>query len=88
VALPLFAFVMFVLVPRPKAWIIFAGMIQTLMLPLLGYAAIQFRLSKEAAAFRSGRFGDIMIFISAFALFIAGTWLLLTLLFPAVRELG
>jgi hypothetical protein len=29
-----------------------------------------------------------MIFVSAFALLIAGVWLLLTLLFPGIRELG
>ena len=88
VALPLISFVLFYFIPRPKAWIMFAGMTQTLMLPLLGYAAIRFRFDVLGRPFRTRRFGDIMIFVSAFALFVAGGWLLLTLLFPEIRELG
>ena len=88
VALPLTAVVLFYFIPRPKAWIMFAGMTQTLMLPLLGYAAIRFRFDAAGRPFRTRKFGDIMIFISAFALFVAGGWLLLTLLFPQIRELG
>jgi Mn2+/Fe2+ NRAMP family transporter len=86
--LPLLSFVLFCFIPKPKGWIIFAGMLQTLMLPLLGYAAIRFRFEAGGKEFRTRKFGDIMIFVSAFALFIAGGWLLLTLLFPGIRELG
>lgn len=88
VALPLSAFVLFYFIPKPKAWIIFAGMMQTLMLPLLGYAAIRFRFDAGGKLFRTRKLGDLMIFVSAFALFVAGSWLLLTLLFPGIRELG
>jgi Mn2+/Fe2+ NRAMP family transporter len=88
VALPLSAFVLFYFIPKPKAWIIFAGMMQTLMLPLLGYAAIRFRFDADGKLFRTRKFGDIMIFVSALALSIAGIWLLLTLLFPEIREMG
>ncbi|MBT7951565.1 MAG: Nramp family divalent metal transporter [Gammaproteobacteria bacterium] len=87
VALPLTAFVLFYFIPKPKAWIIFAGMTQTLMLPLLGYAAIRFRFDADGKLFRTRKLGDIMIFISAFALFVAGGWLLMSLLFPDIREL-
>ena len=61
---------------------------QTLMLPLLGYAAIRFRFDVGSRSFRIRKFGDIMIFVSAFGLCVAGGWLLLTLLFPEIRELG
>ena len=88
VALPLVSFVLFYFIPKPKAWIIFAGMMQTLMLPLLGYAAIRFRFDVGSRSFRTRKFGDIMIFVSALALCVAGGWLLLTLLFPGVREMG
>jgi Mn2+/Fe2+ NRAMP family transporter len=88
VLLPLLSFVLYCLVPKPKGWIIFAGMMQTLMLPLLGYAAIRFRFEVGGRAFRTRKLGDTMIFVSAFALFVAGGWLLLTLLFPEIRELG
>lgn len=88
VALPLISFVMFYFIPRPKGWIIFAGMMQTLMLPLLGYAAIKFRFFKGSEEFRTRKLGNVMIFVSAVGLSIAGLWLLLTLLFPGIRELG
>ena len=88
IALPLTAFVLFYFIPKPKAWIMFAGMMQTLMLPLLGYAAIKFRFDAGSRSFRTRRLGDIMIFVSAIALCVAGGWLLLTLLFPEIRELG
>jgi Mn2+/Fe2+ NRAMP family transporter len=88
VALPLLSFVLFYFIPKPKAWIIFAGMLQTLMLPLLGYAAIRFRFDLGGKAFRTRKLGDTMIFVSALGLLVAGGWLLLTLLFPGIRELG
>ena len=88
VLLPMLAFVLYCLVPRPKGWIIFSGMMQTMLLPILGYAAIKYRFFKGAEIFRTRKFGDIMIFVSAFALFVAGSWLLLTLLFPSLRSIG
>lgn len=81
VFLPLLSFVMYCLVPKPKGWIIFAGMMQTMLLPVLGYVAIKYRFFSGAKAFRTRKAGDIFIFVSAFALLLAGAWLLLSLIF-------
>ena len=88
VFLPLLSFVMYCMVPKPKGWIIFAGTMQTMLLPVLGYVAIKYRFFPGAQAFRKRKTGDIFIFVSALALLLAGTWLLLSLLFPQIRELG
>lgn len=86
--LPLLSFILFWMVPDPRGWVIFAGMSQTLMLPLLGYAAVHFRFQPEARAFRQSRVIDGLVVLSALALTVAGGWLLLTLLFPGLSEIG
>jgi archaellum biogenesis protein FlaJ (TadC family) len=52
VVLPLGTALMFVVMANPRAWVIFAGITQTLTFPLLGYAAIRvFPHKKKGHAF-------------------------------------
>ncbi|MFC1764480.1 Nramp family divalent metal transporter [Planctomycetota bacterium] len=88
VALPTLSFIMYCFFSKPKQLIIMAGMLQTLMLPILSYVALSFRYKQVDETFRPGRVSDIFLWISSFALLLAGAWLALTILFPAVRELG
>lgn len=77
VALPLGAALMFVVLPNPRAWVVFAGITQTLTLPLLGYAAIRFRFSPSIRSFSHRRSGDVFLIFTVLVLIVAA----LTLLF-------
>ena len=67
---------MFVILPNPRAWVIFAGITQTLTLPLLGYAAIRFRFSPEIRSFSHRRAGDVFLIFTVMVLVAAATTLL------------
>lgn len=88
VALPLLAAVMFWLIPNPRGLVLMAGMTQTLMLPLVGIAALHHRFRFGGTGLGRSRVGDIMLCLSVLALAVAGGWLLLILLFPPLRHLG
>ncbi|GAB5561538.1 MAG: hypothetical protein SynsKO_31850 [Synoicihabitans sp.] len=76
VALPLGAALMFVVMPNPRAWVIFAGITQTLTLPLLGYAAIKFRFRPSIRLFRHGIAGDVFLVFTVLVLIAAAATLL------------
>lgn len=76
VALPLGAALMFVVLPNPRAWVVFAGITQTLTLPLLGYAAIRFRFSPGIRVFPHQKSGDIFLVFTVCVLVIAAVTLL------------
>lgn len=76
VALPAIAALMFVVLPNPRAWVIFAGATQTLTLPLLGYAAIKFRFSRDIRAFRHRPAGDVFLIFTVLVLVAAAATLL------------
>jgi Mn2+/Fe2+ NRAMP family transporter len=76
VALPLGAALMFVIMPNPRALVIFAGITQTLTLPLLGYAAIRYRFSPSIRAFSYHRSGDVFLLFTVVVLIAAAVTLL------------
>ena len=76
VALPLGAALMFVVMPNPRAWVVFAGVTQTLTLPLLGYAAIRFRFSPEVRKFPHHGAGDLFLIFTVIILIAAAATLL------------
>ncbi|MBT5903738.1 MAG: Nramp family divalent metal transporter [Opitutaceae bacterium] len=76
VALPLGAALMFVILPNPRAWVVFAGITQTLTLPLLGYAAVRFRFSPKIRSFPHHRAGDIFLLFTVLVLVAAATTLI------------
>ncbi len=76
VALPLGAALMFVVMPNPRAWVVFAGFTQTLTLPLLGYAAIRFRFSPTVRTFPHHRAGDGFLIFTVIVLIAAAVTLL------------
>ncbi len=73
------AALMFVVMPNPRAWVIFAGITQTLTLPLLGYAAIRFRFSSEVRTFRHRLAGDVFLIFTVLVLIAAAVTLLVVI---------
>ncbi len=80
VGLPVVAFAMFVFFPEPKALILLAGMMNTFMLPILGFAALYYRYRCTNNAFRPRLVWDVFLWLSSFALLVVGLWLAAKLL--------
>jgi len=78
--LPLVAFVMFVFFPKPKFLILLAGMMNTLMLPNLGFAALYYQYRFTSKEFRPRPIWDVFLWLSSFALLVVGLWLAAKLL--------
>ena len=78
--LPIVAFVMFVFFPKPKFLILIAGMMNTFMLPILGFAALYYRYRFTSEEFRPRLIWDVFLWLSSFALLVVGLWLAAKLL--------
>ncbi len=86
-ALPLLSFSMFLLFPEPTTLILLAGASQTLLLPVLAFAALYFRYKLSDKRLHSTILYDIGLWISSVALFGVGIWLVLTVLVPRIAAL-
>ena len=78
--LPVLALLMFVFFPNPKFLILVAGMTNTFMLPILGFAALYYRYRFTSKEFRPKPIWDVFLWLSSFALLIVGLWLAAKLL--------
>jgi hypothetical protein len=58
----------------PVAWVLLGGFAQSIMLPMLGIAALWFRYRRCDARIAPGRLWDICLWLSIAGLFIAGIW--------------
>ncbi|MCA9246118.1 MAG: Nramp family divalent metal transporter [Planctomycetales bacterium] len=86
--MPLLCFSIFVLLPEPKRLILIAGVAQSIMLPMISFAAIYFRYRHSDARLAPGKLWDLMLWVSALGMLVAGGWTALTKLFPALQQLG
>ncbi len=75
IALPLIAFVIFVFLPNPKVLVLVAGITNTFMLPILGFAALYYRYRCTGEAFKPRPLWDVFLWLSALALLLVGLWL-------------
>ena len=73
--LPVVSFVMFVFFPEPKFLILLAGMMNTFLLPILGFAALYYRYRCTSKNFQPRLIWDVFLWLSSFALLVVGLWL-------------
>lgn len=73
IGFPLFSLATCLLYREPVSLIIASGFMQAIMLPMLAGAAIYFRYRACPPPLRPGRWWDILLWISAGALLVAGT---------------
>ena len=74
-ALPFICLAIYLIFPEdPKRLVLIAGVSQAVMLPLISFAAIYFRYRHGDARIAPGRFWDIMLWISALGMLVAGGW--------------
>ncbi len=85
---PLSCFCVYAFFAKPTQLILAAGFTQALLLPMLSGAALYFRYQKTDPRLAPGRLWDALLWLSAIGMLLAGVWLAMTRVFPAVREWG
>jgi Mn2+/Fe2+ NRAMP family transporter len=88
VLLPVVSLVFFVFIRAPAKLVLASGVMQAIMLPMLGGATLYFRYRRCDRRILPGRLWDVMLWLSAFGLLLAGGWLALTKLVPGLERLG
>jgi len=71
---PFMALVLYAFVRAPAAMIVACGIAQSVMLPLLGAAALYFRYRRSDPALRPGRLWGVLLWIAFGAFVIVGVW--------------
>lgn len=74
------ALVLYAFVRAPATMIVACGIAQSVMLPLLGAAALYFRYRRSDPALRAGRLWDALLWIAFIAFLIVGGWPIFTVL--------
>lgn len=74
---PLMSLGMYLFVKAPVAMILASGICQSIMLPMLGGAALYFRYRRCDVNLRPGRLWDAMLWISFAGFLVVGVWALL-----------
>lgn len=77
VLFPLLCFGIYVLFPRPVFLILISGLMQALLLPILGVAALYFRFRTVEPGLRPGKAWDLFLILSVIAFLVVGftiTW--------------
>ncbi len=79
---PIACLLVYVVQRTPVKLVLLGGVMQALMLPMLGAAALFFRYRRSDHRLRPGRVWDAFLWVSALGLFVAGGWLALSKVFP------
>ncbi|MEM9364416.1 MAG: Nramp family divalent metal transporter [Planctomycetota bacterium] len=75
---PILALCIYLFFPQPAKLVLLSGVAQGIMLPMLAGAALYFRYVRCEAYLRPGRFWDAMLWLSASAMLITGSWTILS----------
>ena len=73
-AFPLLCLVIYWIYPRPGVLVLISGAAQTLMLPMLGYAALVFRYRDTPVALRPSKIWDCFLWCSVFVMAVIACW--------------
>ena len=72
VVFPILCFVIYTVFPKPVVLILLSGLLQAMLLPMLGIAALYFRYRTIDPALRPGKVWDVMLILSVFAFLLVG----------------
>ena len=72
VGFPILCFVIYAIFPKPVLLILISGLMQSLLLPMLGVAALYFRYRTIDPALKPGRLWDVCLILSVMAFVIVG----------------
>ena len=87
-AFPLACFAVYLLFPQPKKLVLAGGVMQSILLPVMAGAALWFRYRRCDPRIAPKRNWDVLLWISAIGMSIAGVWTALVKLFPAMKAFG
>ncbi|MFQ5740760.1 MAG: Nramp family divalent metal transporter [Acidobacteriota bacterium] len=82
---PLLCFLFYVWVRSPVRMVLASGVMQAVMLPMLGASGLYFRYRRSDDRLQPGRLWDLLLWLSALGLLIAGGWLALTKIVPQLE---
>lgn len=88
VAFPLACFAVYYAIPFPKQLVLAAGVMQSVLLPVMACTAIYFRYKMCDPRLMPGLKWDVMLWLSGLGMLVAGVWAALTKLFPAIKAFG
>ena len=77
VVIPFLSLLIFLLFPRPVLLVLFSGLMQSLLLPLLGIAALYFRFKMIDPKLRPTVYWDICLILSVLAFMAIGLYLMI-----------
>ncbi len=83
---PIGCLLVYVFQRTPVKLVLLSGVMQAIMLPMLGAAALYFRYRRSDQRLLPGRVWDVWLWLSAFGLFLAGGWLALTKISPLLQS--
>ncbi|MDF1850796.1 MAG: Nramp family divalent metal transporter [Verrucomicrobiales bacterium] len=72
VLFPILCFGIYAIYPKPVLLILLSGLMQAVLLPMLGVAALYFRFRTVDPSLRSGRLGDFFLILSVLAFLVVG----------------
>ncbi|MDF1659316.1 MAG: Nramp family divalent metal transporter [Verrucomicrobiales bacterium] len=75
VVFPILCLVIYTIFPKPVVLILLSGLMQALLLPMLGIAALYFRYWTIDPALRPGKVWDVMLILSVIAFLVVGTFI-------------
>ncbi len=75
---PLLCLSVFLVFPQPTTLVLFSGIMQGIMLPMLAGAALYLRYRHTLAELKPGRAWDIALWLSGLAMLITGIWTVVT----------
>ena len=82
---PLVSLLFYSLVRAPVKLVLLGGVMQAIMLPMLGAAALYFRYTLPEKRLAPGKLWDVFLWTSTLGMLVAGGWLALTTLFPKLE---
>ncbi|MEM6278189.1 MAG: Nramp family divalent metal transporter [Verrucomicrobiota bacterium] len=75
VAFPLLCFLIYTVFPKPVVLILLSGLMQAMLLPMLGIAALYFRYRTIDPALRPGKAWDALLILSVLAFLLVGAFI-------------
>lgn len=86
--LPFISLSFYIAIPQPTMLVLLSGTMQAIMLPMLSAGALYFRYRLCDPRIKPGPVWDLLLWISALGMLVAGVWLALNQLFPSLQRLA
>jgi Mn2+/Fe2+ NRAMP family transporter len=83
---PFLCLAVYIAYPQPTTLVLASGAMQAMMLPMLSGAALYFRYFRCDQRLAPSFLWDVLLWLSALGMLVAGGWLALTIFFPQLKQ--